>query len=138
GVRWPVGLLERAVEPAPSSRLPADGTFVVTGAAGSIVSAITADLAAHAGGGTFHLLDLAPAPDPADPDLERLSSDRVGLALELAERLKAAGERPTPKLVERELGRIERAHAAQQAIAAIERSGARAVWHQVDLTDPDQ
>jgi acyl transferase domain-containing protein/NADP-dependent 3-hydroxy acid dehydrogenase YdfG/acyl carrier protein len=138
GLRWTVGLLERDAAPASSSRLPADGTYVVTGAAGSIVSAITADLAAHAGGGTFHLLDLAPAPDPADPDLERLSSDRDGLARELAERLKAAGERPTPKLVERELGRIERAHDAQQAIAAIERSGARAVWHQVDLTDPDQ
>jgi NAD(P)-dependent dehydrogenase (short-subunit alcohol dehydrogenase family)/acyl carrier protein len=138
GMRWTVGLLERAVEPAPSSRLPADGTFVVTGAAGSIVSAITADLAAHAGGGTFHLLDLAPAPDPADPDLERLVSDRDGLARELAARLKAAGERPTPKLVERELAQIERARAAHEAIVAIERSGARAVWHQVDLTDAEQ
>ena len=37
--------------------------FVITGAAGSIVSAITADLAA-ASGGTFYLLDLVPEPDP--------------------------------------------------------------------------
>ncbi|MGZ4187422.1 MAG: SDR family NAD(P)-dependent oxidoreductase, partial [Solirubrobacteraceae bacterium] len=137
GLRWTVGLLERAAAPEPSNRLPAGGTFVVTGAAGSVVSAITIDLT-HAGGGTFHLLDLAPAPDPADPDLERLVSDRDGLARDLAERLKAAGERPTPKLVERELGRIERARAAHEAIAAIEQSGGRAVWHQVDLTDSDQ
>ena len=45
--------------------------FVVTGAAGSIVSAITADLAS-ASGGTFHLLDLTPEPDRADPDIVAL------------------------------------------------------------------
>ena len=97
--------------------------FVVTGAAGSIVSAITADLAA-ASGGTFHLLDLVPEPDPGDPDLERFASDRDGLKRELAERIKERGERPTPKLVERELARIERARAALDAIEAI-RDGRR-------------
>ena len=45
--------------------------MVATGAAGSIVSAIVADLARAAGGGTFHLLDLIPEPDPADPDLAK-------------------------------------------------------------------
>ncbi len=48
GLRWTVGLVECEVEPASSSRLPSGGTYVVTGAAGSIVAAITADLAAHA------------------------------------------------------------------------------------------
>ena len=47
-------------------QLGADSVFVVTGAAGSIVSAITADLAA-ASGGTFHLLDLTPTPDRRRP-----------------------------------------------------------------------
>ena len=42
---------------------------VVTGAAGSIVSAIVADLAESAGGGTFHLIDLTPQPDPDEPNL---------------------------------------------------------------------
>ena len=37
--------------------LDKNSVFVITGAAGSIVSAITADLAA-ASGGTFYLLDL--------------------------------------------------------------------------------
>ena len=45
-------------------RLDNRTVFAVTGAAGSIVSAIVADLAA-ASGGTFHLLDLTPEPDPA-------------------------------------------------------------------------
>ena len=138
GLRWTVGLVERDAVARAESPLRPDATFVVTGAAGSIVSAITADLAAHAGGGRFHLLDLTPAPDPSDPDLDRLTSDHDGLTRDLADRLKAAGERPTPKLVERELARIERARAAQEAIASIERSGGTAVWHQVDLTDADQ
>ena len=79
--------------PTRRARSPAETTFVVTGAAGSIVSAITADLAA-ASGGTFHLLDLVPEPDPDDPDLERFAADRDGLKRELAERIKERGERP--------------------------------------------
>ena len=69
-LRWSVALLERDVEPDPARELSGDAVFVITGAAGSIVSAITADLAA-ASGGTFHLLDLVPEPDPGDPDLDR-------------------------------------------------------------------
>ena len=119
-------LIERDAQDDPERTPAAPATaFVVTGAAGSIVSAITADLAA-ASGGTFHLLDLVPAPDRDDPDLERFATDRDGLKHELAERLKQAGERPTPKLVERELARIERARAALDAIQAIEaRAAAR-------------
>ena len=114
-----------------------DTVFMVTGAAGSIVSAIISDLAA-ASGGTFHLLDLVPAPDAADPDLTRFRTDRDGLKRELADRIRERGERPTPKLVERELARIERARAALDAIEAIEGAGGKAHWHQVDLTNPEQ
>jgi NAD(P)-dependent dehydrogenase (short-subunit alcohol dehydrogenase family) len=134
-LRWTVSLAEQAAEPDPARELTAETTFLVTGAAGSIVSAITADLAA-ASGGTFHLLDLEPEPDPNDPDLERFASDRDELKRDLAERIKEGGERPTPKLVERELARIERARAALGAIEAIRGAGGTAHWHQVDLTDP--
>ena len=77
-LRWSVALVERGVEPDPTRELSGEAVFVVTGAAGSIVSAITADLA-KASGGTFHLLDLVPEPDAADPDLERFVSDPDGL-----------------------------------------------------------
>ena len=73
-LRWTVGLAERPPE-HPARELTAETTFLVTGAAGSIVSAITADLAS-ASGGTFHLFDLVPEPDPDDPDLERFASDQ--------------------------------------------------------------
>ena len=109
---------------------------MITGAAGSIVSAIAADLA-QASKGTFHLLDLVAAPDPADPDVARFAADKDGLKRELADRLKAAGEKPTPKLVERELAKIERARAALDAIEAIAQAGGSAHWHQADLTDAD-
>ncbi|MDH3687673.1 MAG: SDR family NAD(P)-dependent oxidoreductase, partial [Myxococcales bacterium] len=107
---------------------------VVTGAAGGIVSAITADLA-RAGVGTFHLLDLTPAPDPADEDVSRFGNDRDGLQRAIFERLKAGGERVTPVLVERELARIERLHEAASALRAIADAGGTAHWHEVDLTD---
>ena len=113
-----------------------DPVFVVTGAAGSIVSAITADLAAT-WRGTFHLLDLTPEPDPADPDLRRYVDDRDGFKTEIAARLRQRGERPTPVLIERELARFERLQAALAAVRAVEDAGGTAHYHSVDLTDAD-
>jgi NAD(P)-dependent dehydrogenase (short-subunit alcohol dehydrogenase family) len=136
GIRWSVGLEERsAADGTEGMRLGPDSVFVITGAAGSIVSAIVADLAS-ASGGTFHLLDLAPEPDPADPDISQFDTDRDGLKRTIAQRLKERGERPTPVMVERQLAALERARAALSAIRAIEASGGVARYHQVDLTDP--
>ena len=133
-LRWSVGLVEADTDSDPSRQLRPDDVYVVTGAAGSIVSAITADLAA-ASGATFHLLDLVPEPDPTDADLVAFGSDRDGLKRTLAERITARGERATPVLVERELARIERTRAALDAIEAVRAAGGTAHWHQVDLTD---
>ncbi|MGE5695920.1 MAG: SDR family NAD(P)-dependent oxidoreductase [Candidatus Sericytochromatia bacterium] len=136
GRRWGVGLAERPFPQAGENVVPGDPVFVVTGAAGSIVAAITADLAA-AYRGTFHLLDLTPEPDPADPDLRRYTEDRDGLKTEIADRLRQGGQRPTPVLIERELARLERLQAALAAIQAVERVGGTAYYHSVDLTDAD-
>jgi acyl transferase domain-containing protein/NAD(P)-dependent dehydrogenase (short-subunit alcohol dehydrogenase family) len=136
GQRWTVGLSERpAADGRPGLDLGPDSVYLVTGAAGSIVSAIVADLAAAGGGGTFHLLDLTPAPDPDDADLRRFADDRDGLKAELAERMRARGERPTPALIERQLAGLERGQAALGAIGAVEAAGGTACWHAVDLTD---
>ncbi len=133
--RWSIGLREIPCDGSPTGfELGSDSVFVVTGAAGSIVSAIVADLAT-ASGGTFHLLDLAAEPDPTDPDIARFVTDRDGLKREIFERIKASGERATPAMVEKELARIERAEAALSAIETIERSGGEAHYHSVDLTD---
>jgi acyl carrier protein len=71
GERWTIALEERQAEDGhPGLKFDKDTVFVITGAAGSIVSAITSDLAS-ASGGIFYLLDLAPEPSPDDPDLRR-------------------------------------------------------------------
>jgi acyl transferase domain-containing protein/NAD(P)-dependent dehydrogenase (short-subunit alcohol dehydrogenase family) len=137
GLRWTVGLEELpASDGQPGLILNRDTVFVVTGAAGSIVSAITADLAA-ASGGTFYLLDLVPQPDANNPDLKRFVSDRDGLKRELFTRIQSRGERATPALVERELAALERAHAAQSAIDAVRSAGGTAHYFSVNLTDAE-
>jgi NAD(P)-dependent dehydrogenase (short-subunit alcohol dehydrogenase family)/acyl carrier protein len=135
GERWTITLVEQpAADGQPGLTLGADTVFVVTGAAGSIVSAITADLAA-ASGGTFYLLDMVPEPDPNNPDLARFVNDKEGLKRDLFARIQARGERATPALVEKELAALERAQAARSAIDAVRAAGGRAHYLSVNLTD---
>jgi acyl transferase domain-containing protein/NAD(P)-dependent dehydrogenase (short-subunit alcohol dehydrogenase family) len=137
GQRWTVGLQEQlASDGKPGLTLDSNTVFVVTGAAGSIVSAITADLAT-ASGGTFYLLDLVPEPDPESPDLKRFVTDKDGLKRDLFARIQARGERATPALVEKELATLERAQAANKAIAAVRAAGGTAYYFSVNLTDAD-
>jgi NAD(P)-dependent dehydrogenase (short-subunit alcohol dehydrogenase family) len=137
GLRWTVGLQEQPAEDGQSGlKLDKDTVFLITGAAGSIVSAITADLAA-ASGGTFYLLDLVPEPDPSNPDLKRFASDKEGLKRDLIVRIQARGERATPALVEKELAALERAQAALAAISSVRAAGGTPHYFAVNLTDAD-
>ena len=136
-LRWTVGLQEQpAADGAPGLTLDSNTVFVVTGAAGSIVSAITADLAA-ASGGTFYLIDLVPEPDPENPDLKLFATDKDALKRELFARIQARGQRATPALVEKELAGLERAQAAASAIAAVRAAGGTPHYFSVNLTDGD-
>ncbi len=135
--RWTVGLDEQpAADGLPGMTLDKNSVFVITGAAGGIVSAITADLAA-ASGGTFYLLDLVPKPDPANPDLNRFATDKENLKRDLFARLQTRGERATPALVEKELAGLERAHAAQSAIDAVLAAGGTPHYFSVNLADAE-
>jgi len=137
GLRWTVGLQEQpASDGQPGLTLDEDTVFLITGAAGSIVSAITADLAA-ASSGTFYLLDLVPEPDPDNPDLKRFVSDKEGLKRDLFARIQASGQRATPALVEKELAALERAQAARTAIDAVQAVGGTAYYFSVNLADAD-
>ncbi len=137
GLRWTVGLQEQpATDGKAGLTLDSNTVFLVTGAAGSIVSAITADLAT-ASGGMFYLLDLVPKPDPENPDLKRFVTDKDGLKRDLFARIQARGERATPALVEKELAALERAQAAHGAIAAVRAAGGTAHYFSVNLTDAD-
>ncbi len=135
GLRWTVGLqAQPANDGQPGLTLTQNSVFVISGAAGSIVSAITADLAA-ASGGTFYLLDLVPEPDAGNPDLARFVNDKENLKRELFARIQARGERATPALVEKELGALERAQAALSAINAVRTAGGTAHYFSVNLAD---
>jgi acyl transferase domain-containing protein/NAD(P)-dependent dehydrogenase (short-subunit alcohol dehydrogenase family)/acyl carrier protein len=135
GQRWTIGLEQQPSGAADSGlKLGRDTVFLVSGAAGSIVSAITADLAA-ASGGTFYLLDLTPAPDPGNSDLARLENDKENLKRDIFERLKLRGERATPVLVDREIAALERSRAALSAIQAVRNAGGAAHYYSLDLLD---
>jgi acyl transferase domain-containing protein/NAD(P)-dependent dehydrogenase (short-subunit alcohol dehydrogenase family)/acyl carrier protein len=134
GHRWTIGLKEQPAAQTESMKLDKDTVFLVTGAAGSIVSAITADLAA-ASGGVFYLLDRIPEPDPGNSEVARLDSDREGLKRDIFERLKLQDERVTPVMVEREIAHLERLQAALAAIQAIRNAGGAPYYRCVDLTD---
>ena len=115
--------------------LTSDPSSSVTGAAGSIVSAITADLA-QASGGTFHLLDLTPTPDPEDADLATFRADRNAPKATIATRLKEAGEGHPGRHRPRDRA-LERPEAALTAIETVQDAGGTAHYYSVDLTDPD-
>ena len=137
--RWAVGVREvpfGADSDGQGMALGKDTVFAITGAAGAIVSAIVADLAAASGGGIFHLLDLTPEPDPGDEDLARYNTDRDGLKVTIRERLAASGKRPTPVLIERELAQYERLYSALIAIDSVREAGGEVYYHEVDLTKP--
>ena len=134
GQRWTIGLKEQPAGQTDSVKLDKESVFVITGAAGSIVSAITADLAA-ASGGIFYLLDLTPEPDPNSKDLAKFNTDKEGLKLEIFERLKQSKKRVTPVMVDREMTALERSRAALDAIQAVRNAGGEAHYFSVDLMD---
>jgi malonyl CoA-acyl carrier protein transacylase len=132
-LRWTIALQETTAV-ASTNSLGGETVFAITGAAGGIVSAITADLAAGSGG-VFHLMDVIGEPSPQDPDVQKYGVDREALKRDLFARIQERGERATPAMVERELAAIERSHAALGAMQAVRAAGGAAYYHQVDLTD---
>ena len=115
-----------------------DSVVLVTGAAGSIVSAITADLAKASGG------DLPPARPHARARPRRprpaSATSRTGTASRPTSprRMKDRGERPTPVAIEKELARLRAA--GRRAGRHRRRRGRRRhrrTTTRVDLTDAD-
>ena len=133
--RTAVTLIEQPADDGqPGLTLDKETVFVVTGAAGGITSAIVSDLAA-ASGGIFYLLDLVEAPAPDDPHIKLFRSDENALKTQLIEEAKAAGEKPTPVMINQKLMAIERSEAALSAIEAVTAAGGLPLYHSVNLLD---
>jgi malonyl CoA-acyl carrier protein transacylase len=134
GLRFGIGLSEQPVDHLePTFTIDRDTVFVITGAAGGITAAIVADLA-RASAGTFYLTDIAPAPDPDNPDLARLGTDDKFLKRDIAKRIMDSGTRPTPVMVERELAALERSACIVNAMNTIARAGGTAHYRMCDVT----
>ncbi|NUM43180.1 MAG: SDR family NAD(P)-dependent oxidoreductase [Anaerolineales bacterium] len=118
----------------PTNQLTPQSVFLVTGAAGSITSAIVTDLAA-ASGGVFYLLDLVPEPNPADPKIALFRKDKAELQRALIEEMKTAGERPIPAQIEKRVMAVERLEAALAAMEAVRAAGGTVHYHSVNLLD---
>ncbi|MEZ4591560.1 MAG: SDR family NAD(P)-dependent oxidoreductase [Chloroflexota bacterium] len=135
GLRTAVTLIEQpAADGQPGLTLNKESVFVVTGAAGGITSAIVSDLAASSGG-IFYLLDLVEAPAPDDPHIALFRRDKDALKAQLIAEAKAAGEKPTPVLIDKKLMAIERSDAALRAIEAVTAAGGLPLYHSVNLLD---
>ncbi|MFN2130483.1 MAG: SDR family NAD(P)-dependent oxidoreductase, partial [Anaerolineae bacterium] len=136
GQRYTIVLEERPVVGAEIEiELNGETVFLITGAAGGITSSIVTDLA-RASAGTFYLTDIAPAPDPEDPDLGRLEGEELKyLKRDIAKRIKDAGTRPTPVMVEREIAALERAASVLAAMREIEHVGGTVHYRACDVTD---
>ncbi|MCC6169530.1 MAG: SDR family NAD(P)-dependent oxidoreductase, partial [Caldilineaceae bacterium] len=134
GLRFTVTLVEQPAQPDPSIHLGPETVFLVTGAAGGITSAIVADLAA-ASHGIFYLLDLTPAPDAHDAEIGLLRRDPEALKQRLIDAARAAGERPTPAMINRKLAEVERRSAALAAVEAVQAAGGTAYYTSLDLRD---
>ena len=133
--RTAVTLIEQpAADGQPGLTLNKESVFVVTGAAGGITSAIVADLAA-ASGGIFYLLDLVEAPMPNDPHIQLFRNNKEALKKQLIAEAKAAGEKPTPVMIDKKLMSIERSEAALSAIEAVTAAGGLPLYHSVNLLD---
>ncbi|MEZ4516695.1 MAG: SDR family oxidoreductase [Chloroflexota bacterium] len=133
--RYTITLLEEPADNGePGLTLDKDSVFLVTGAAGGITSAIIGDLAA-ASGGTFYLLDLTPEPDRNDDKITLFRTDRNALKQALIVEAKAAGEKPTPVQIDRQIMAIERSEAALRSIEAVEAAGGQAYYRSVNLLD---
>jgi malonyl CoA-acyl carrier protein transacylase len=134
-LRTAVTLIEQpAADGEPGLTLDKESVFVVTGAAGGITSAIVSDLAASSGG-IFYLLDLVEAPLPDDPHITLFRRDKDALKAQLIAEAKAAGEKPTPVLIDKKLMAIERSDAALRAIEAVTAAGGLPLYHSVNLLD---
>jgi acyl transferase domain-containing protein/NAD(P)-dependent dehydrogenase (short-subunit alcohol dehydrogenase family)/acyl carrier protein len=135
-LRFGIGFEERpAADGQPGMHLGPETVYLVTGAAGGITSAIVADLARAGGGGQFFLLDLTPAPDPADERIALFRQGRDALKAALIAEAQAKGEKVTPVQIDRTIMGVERSEAALRAIETVEAAGGAAFYRSLDLRD---
>lgn len=133
-LRYGIALLDEPYPVEARFDLPAGSVFLVSGGTGGITGPVVLDLA-RAVQGTFYLLGRAPLPGRADPDLQRLPTDRMGLKKDLRMRAGPDGNKPTPVEVEARLAALDRAAATLDLLHDLRRLGSRVEYLTCDVTD---
>ena len=120
-----------------SQSLPEKPVFVISGGAGGIVAPILTDLASRARA-VFYLLGRSPLSESQAGLFQRLKTDRDGLKKDLLKEMTAAGNKPSPALVEEKLAALERMAGILNAIQAARAKGAEVTYLVCDVTNPQQ
>jgi len=123
-----------APNPAPRP-LPSDAVVLVTGGAQGITAEIAKRLAQP--GMTLVLVGRSPRPEPEGADTAGLD-DVAQLRQQLVRRTLAAGDKPTPVQIERQIQRLLRNRTMVQNLADYERTGAAVEYHAVDVRSEAQ
>ncbi len=134
--RWGIGLIEQAgnIEQPFITHDP-DRVWLITGGAGGIAAPILGDLAATLGG-VWYLTGRTHLPEQPHPDLARLDGEnRKWLKKDIAQRIQAAGGKPTPVQVEKEVAALGRQQAIFDAIRQVEQAGGTAHYVACDAAD---
>jgi len=126
------------VEVAPSNSEPGltlneESVYMVTGAARRVTREIVAALSTN--GGTFYLLDTAAVPNPDNPRLKLLRTNKRVLREQLVEEIHKAVPNPTSSMIDKLVRAIEREDRVLRTIDSAEQNGASAVYVSVDLLD---
>jgi NAD(P)-dependent dehydrogenase (short-subunit alcohol dehydrogenase family) len=133
--RYTITLVEQSADYS-EPKMTLDGTtvFLITGAAGSVTSAIVQDLAS-ASGGIFYLLDLAALPSADDALVALYRESKDALKARLIEEARANGEKLTPVQIEKRIASVEREEAALRAVEAVQAYGGTAYYYSVNLLE---
>ena len=134
--RFSFALFEEESGESPE-RLPEKPVFVISGGAGGIVAPILTDLASRAPA-VFYLLGRSPLNEPQAGLFQRLKNDRDGLKKDLLKEMTAAGQKPSPALVEEKLAALERMAGILDAIQSAHTMGSAVTYLLCDVTDPQQ
>ncbi len=132
GQRHGVTLVEIAPSNGePGMTLDEESVYLVTGAARRVTRKIVAALSKN--GGTFYLLDTVAAPNPDNPRIELLRTDKRALREQLVEEIQKAVSNPTSSMIDRLVRAIEREDRVLRTIDSAKRNGASADYACVDV-----
>ena len=133
-LRYSVTLTEKPRSTENDSRLEKGSVFLISGGTAGIIAPVVIDLATETQG-SFYLLNRNPLPEPDDPILARLKTDRGGLLKEFARESGISNPKQAVEHAETKIAALERCAAALEMQKKVHSLGGKAVFLTCDITD---